>query len=335
VNGGLNCGKGICKKNNFTLLRKGRKDKEIRKRDGEMILTVTLNPAVDKTCELCTLRPGQVNRFTKSSSVAGGKGINVTKVLRQFHVRTAAVGFLGGNGGRLIVGAMEELGVEYYFTPIRGETRTNVNIIARDGTVTELLEPGPEITPKELEEFRKQFSGCLEQCELVVLSGSVPEGVPADIYGQLIEECHRAGRKVCLDSSGEPLRAGIAALPDMVKPNRKEMEYLAGRSLEGWEELAAEAGKLVRGGIGKVLLSAGAEGLLYMDGSRELYQPAAEVRAVNTVGCGDTVVASWCMSELAGEEPDILLRKAAALAAANAATWENGKIPMDLYLKLL
>lgn len=310
----------------------GMKEKEGRK---GMILTVTLNPAVDKTCELGTLLPGEVNRLTKSSSVAGGKGINVTKVLRQFHMPVAAVGFLGGSGGKLIEDAMEKMGVECHFTKIKGDTRTNVNVLAKDGTVTELLEPGPEILLKELESFRKQFSGCLERCELVVLSGSVPTGVPVDIYGQLIEECRRAGRKVCLDASGEVLKEGVKAKPDIVKPNQKELEYLAGKSLIGREELVTEAGKLIAGGIGKVILSMGADGLMYVDGEQQLYQAARKVQAVNTVGCGDTVVASLCMSELAGEEPDILLRKAAAMAAANALIWENGRISMDTYLELL
>lgn len=300
-----------------------------------MYLTVTLNPAVDRNCETDSLRLGEVNRLVSSVSVAGGKGINVTKILRQFHMPVAAVGFLGGPGGRLIEEAMEKLGVETYFTRIKGETRTSVNVLSGDGRVTEILEPGPMISEKELAAFRKQFSGCLEHCRMVVLSGSIPEGVPVDIYARLIEECHEAGRKVCLDASGELLRQGILAKPDIVKPNRRELEYLAGRELSGIEEIKAQARKLLARGAGKVVVSLGAEGLLYLDGERELYQEAARVRAVNTVGCGDTVVASLCMSELAGEEADIALRKAAALAAANASTRENGVVPMERYLELL
>ena len=135
-----------------------------------MILTVNLNPAVDKICEAEKVCPGQVNRLKSAERVAGGKGINVTKILRQFHLPVAAVGFLGGDAGKLIEDAMEELGVECHFTKIKGQTRTNVNILAADGQVTEILEPGPRITEKELGEFRKQFMGCLEFCRLVVLS---------------------------------------------------------------------------------------------------------------------------------------------------------------------
>ena len=299
-----------------------------------MILTVNLNPAVDKTCETERIQPGAVNRLKSAVSVAGGKGINVTKILRQFHMPVAAVGFLGGAGGKLIEEAMEELGVECHFTKIKGQTRTNVNLLAEDGSVTELLEPGPVISEKELIEFRKQFSGCLEICEMAVLSGSVPEGVPTDIYRQLIEECHANGVKVILDTSGEALREGIQAKPDLLKPNLKELESLAGKKSDTRKLFAEEANRICEQ-VGKLVISLGAEGLFYMDENQDIYQAAKKVKAVNTVGCGDTVVASLCMSELAGDEPETALQKAAALAAANASTMENGQINMKTYLDLL
>lgn len=242
---------------------------------------------------------------------------------------------MGGLGGRFIESSMEEAGIECHFTKIRGETRTNTNILGEDGAVTELLEPGPPVTEKELAQFRKQFLGCLERCGTVVLSGSAPEGVPENIYGQLIEECHAAGCRVLLDTSGELLREGAKALPDLVKPNRKELEYLAGRELPSKEELLKEARGLVRSGVGRVVVSLGEEGLLYVDREQELYQPAKRVAAVNTVGCGDTVTASFCMSLLAGEAVDISLRKASALAAVNAVRGGNGNISMEAYLELL
>jgi len=147
-----------------------------------LILTVTLNPAVDRTCRVECLAPGRVNRMKSVHSVAGGKGINVARVLRSFHMPAAAAGFLGGSGGRFIEKSMEEAGIECHFTKIRVETRTNTNILGEDGAVTELLEPGPPVTEKELAQFRKQFLGCLERCGTVVLSGSAPEGVPEKDY---------------------------------------------------------------------------------------------------------------------------------------------------------
>ncbi len=300
-----------------------------------MILTVSLNPAVDKICEAESVQAGAVNRLRSVVSVAGGKGINVTKILRQFHMPVMALGFLGGSGGRLIAEAMEKLGAECHFTKIKGETRTNVNILAADGSVTELLEPGPVIDAKELEEFEKQFRGALELCELVVLSGSVPEGVPTDIYRRLTEEAHSYGRRVLLDGSGQALREGIRALPDLIKPNLRELEELLGEEIRSREELADAAGRLCGQGIGKLVISMGADGLYYADGVSSFHQPARRVEVVNTVGCGDTVVASLCMSELGGDDADTALRKAAAMAAANASTGVSGQIPMQRYLELL
>lgn len=300
-----------------------------------MILTVSLNPAVDKICEAESVRAGEVNRLQSVVSVAGGKAVNVTKILRQFHMPVMAVGFLGGSEGKLIEEALEALGVECHFTKIRGRTRTNVTILAADGSVTELLEPGPVISGKELEEFERQFRGGLELCELVVLSGSVPEGVSTDIYGRLIEECHRYGRRVLLDSSGQALREGIKAAPDLAKPNLRELEELLGAEIKSREELKRAAERLCGQGIGKLVVSLGAEGLYYADKAQHCHQPARQVEVVNTVGCGDTVVAALCMSELDGDDAKTALQKAAAMSAANATTGESGQIPMKRYLELL
>ncbi len=300
-----------------------------------MILTVSLNPAVDKTCRLNALVPGRVNRLESAKDVAGGKGVNVAKVLRQFHLPVAAVGFLGGRSGRFLKESLEKRGVECHFTEVEGETRTTINLLEEDGRVTELLEPGPFVSQKALGEFIKQFTGCLEYCQMAVLSGSLPPGAPEEIYAQLIGLCRMAGCKVLLDSSGEALRLGAAAGPDMIKPNRKELEDLAGHPLRGREELEGAARSLLDLGVKQAVVSLGEEGLLYVDGERTLWQEAKKVQAVNTVGCGDTVAASLCMSGLAGEDMETALCKAAALAAANAVTWESGEIPMETYFALL
>ena len=300
-----------------------------------MVLTVSLNPAVDKICRLGALKPGAVNRMESAVSVAGGKAVNVAKVLRQFCIPVAAVGFLGGAGGTLIGDALEKLGVECYFTRIAGETRTTTNVLEEDGRVTELLEPGPVIRGGELKEFVKQFTGCLDHCGLVVLSGSLPEGIPMDIYASLIKLCHMSGSRVILDSSGEALRQGVQAGPDLVKPNKKELEYLTGRNLDSREDVIRAAKMLLGFGVGSVVVSLGSEGLLWVDEAKALFREAKKVQVVNTVGCGDAVVASLSMSLLAQEETQMALDKAAAMAEANASTGENGNIPMDIYLEHL
>lgn len=300
-----------------------------------MILTVTLNPAVDKTYETAELIKGQVNRMRSAVSLAGGKGINVTKILRQFEQPVAAMGFLGGYTGRMIEETMLKMGAECHFTRIEGETRTSINILADSGFVTEVLEPGPQVTESEVHIFLQEFDYCLEQAKIVALCGSAPQGIEPCFYAGLVERCNRAGKKVIVDTSGEALREAVKACPYMIKPNRREMEYLTGKKLRTIQDIAEEAHKLVDGGIDKVVVSLGENGLLYADREYYIHMEAPEVEVVNTVGCGDSVVASLCMSELMEEKPQEALHRAAALSAANAATWESGNIPMDLYREFL
>lgn len=300
-----------------------------------MILTVTLNPAVDKTCNISRLILGEVNRLHTSLAVAGGKGVNVSKVLRTFHLPVMATGFLGGYAGKMIEDALEGMGVECRFVKTEGETRTNTNIIGEDGYVTEVLEPGPVISDKEFNNFFKAFTDCLEICDMVVLSGSLPQGVPVDIYEKLTGICNMLGRKVFLDTSGEALKKGIEAKPYFIKPNHKEMEFLVGKKLSSEEEIIEEAKKLVEGGIKKVVVSLGAKGLIYVDEEQVLIEEAKKVKVKNTVGCGDSVVAAYVMSEEAGDDARMAMQKALAISAANATTEESANIPIHTYLDLL
>lgn len=300
-----------------------------------MILTITLNPAVDKTCRIQELQLGQVNRLTATENIAGGKGVNVTKILRQFEYPVIAMGFLGGYTGKMIEETLQAMGAVCKFTHINGATRVNTNILAENGCVTEILEPGPVITEAELECFIEEYKQQLKHCEWVVMSGSVPQGVPVTIYQSLILLAKEQGCKVLLDTSGEALRMGIEAVPYLIKPNQKELEWLIGRTLHEKEALIEEAEKLLAKGIQKVLISLGAEGLLYVDAQGAIMQPAYKVDVMNTVACGDTVVASWCMSEAEGTERTQAVKCATALSAANATTEVSAQIPKEIYEELL
>lgn len=300
-----------------------------------MILTVTLNPAVDKTCTISSLIRGKVNRLSGTRSIAGGKGVNVTKILRQFDFAVTAMGFLGGYTGRMIEEALKKQGADCRFVHIKGETRVSTNILETDGCVTEILEPGPIVSEQELRSFLGEYDSQLECCELVVLSGSAPKGVPVDIYRRLTELAKARGRKVFLDTSGELLRAAVAAGPYMIKPNRQELEYLSGKRLETMEALEEEAVRLLDKGVEKVVVSMGEDGLLYVDRTQRCVRRPPRIRAVNTVACGDAVVASFCMSELEGRDEETAVRTAVALSAANATTAVSAEIPMDTYLEFL
>lgn len=298
-----------------------------------MIATITLNPAVDKTLNASRIVSGAVNRIEKVTNMAGGKGINVAKVLRQFGYEVKTLGFLGGYTGTFIAKNINEMGAVDCFTRVAGETRTSINVITEEGYITELLEPGPTVSEEELDIFTKNYIEGIKDCDIVVLSGSVPKGVPTDIYAKLIDIAKEDGKKVLLDTSGEYLKQGIKALPYMIKPNMKELETLLGKRIHGMQEVAESASFLNDQGIENVLVSMGSRGILYskkIDGKIEQYYVMApSIRVINSVGSGDSAVAAFAMSVLEGRDNEATVRHCVAISVANALSLENGVIPMD------
>lgn len=295
-----------------------------------MILTVTLNPAVDKTYTSGELITGHVNRMRTVMSLAGGKGVNVTRVLRQYDVPVCATGFLGGYAGSFIEDDLNGRDVACRFIRVDGETRSNMNILADNGYVTEILEPGPDVTKEQLEKFLAQYDNLLSDCELVVLSGSVARGVPEDIYTLLIEKARERGMRALLDTSGESLRSAIGVKPYLIKPNLKELEYLMGHKLVNREAAIEAALAIHEEGIAHVIVSMGKKGLLSVSDDGVYFAKAGKVTVLNTVGCGDCVVASYAMSILKSESIEESLRKATAISASNATTLKSADIPMDV-----
>lgn len=293
------------------------------------ILTVTLNPAVDKTYTTQSVIVGNVNRMRTAMNIAGGKGVNVTKILRQYGCDVAATGFLGGYSGRFIEEELHKRGSECRFIHVSGETRSNMNILADDGYVTEILEPGPVISDREMEAFLEQYDALLRECGLVILSGSVAQGVNADIYATLTMRAAAVSVPVYLDSSGDNLRFGMRAKPQMIKPNWKEMEYIIGHRVMDREEIVESAGLLHESGISRVVVSMGSKGLLSVSDQGVLYAKAVGIEPINTVGCGDSVVASYAMSYVTGESEEEAIKRACAISAANATTVESANIPLE------
>ncbi|HJC25551.1 MAG TPA: 1-phosphofructokinase [Candidatus Eisenbergiella merdavium] len=295
-----------------------------------MILTVTLNPAVDKTCRTEELFCGRVNRMRSLTNIAGGKGINVSRILRQYGCEVTATGFLGGFPGQWIEKELLKTGMRCEFVKIGQETRSSMNIVADNGYVTEILEPGPQITEQEMEEFLERYDRLLPDCSIVVLSGSAPRGVPEGIYAELIRRARARGKETVLDTSGELLRKGIEAAPTLIKPNRREMEYVIGHRLNGRDGLLEAAAFLRRNGVHLAAVSMGNRGLLMAGEEGLFYARPPRVKALNTVGCGDCVVASMVMSRLAGLGEEEMLRRAVALSAASASCLESGSVPGEL-----
>ena len=294
-----------------------------------MILTVSCNPAIDKTYNTSNVMIGQINRMRDLVSIPGGKAVNVTKVLRQFDAHVTATGFVGGYTGDFIEEELRNMGVNTSFTTIRGLTRSNMNIIGDDGYVTEILEPGPKILSFEREDFMDRFRELVKISEYVVLSGSLTEGLPEDFYAKLIKICNDHGAKAFLDASGEPLKRGIEAVPYCIKPNRRELEYAVGKKLSTEAEIIQAAYEYIKAGVVKVVVSMGDKGLLQITKTKVIKAVPPRIKKVNTVGCGDCVVAAMILGMIQGLNDEDTMKFAAGVSAANATTLETGMIPQD------
>lgn len=300
-----------------------------------MILTVTLNPAVDKTYTTEELMVGYVNRMRSMVNIPGGKGVNVSKILCQYGKSVTATGFLGGYPGRFVEERLQEMGIDCSFVAIKADTRSSMNVVAGNGFVTEILEPGPEIEPEERLLFLNRYRGLVKECELVVLSGSMASGLPADFYRELIGIAAANGKRCLLDTGAEALEEGIQAGPCLIKPNRKELEYLAGRKLQSREDIVEAAVHLLTEELRYVAVSVGERGMYLVTAEKRLFAAAPHVHAVNTVGCGDSAAASFALSLLRNDSPEEMLRRAVAVAAANAASLVSGSVDRELAEELM
>lgn len=283
-----------------------------------MIVTVTMNPAIDKTVEIPSLQRGGLNRIQKVEYDAGGKGINVSKTIQELGGESVAAGFLGGNAGRTIQRVLDERGIKNDFIWVEGETRTNTKVFETDGNVTELNEPGPVISQEQMQELMDKLAGYAAEDTLFILAGSIPSGVGKNIYADIIRMAHKKGAKVLLDADGELFRNSLEAGPDIIKPNRAELEEYAGIDYRASaEELLEMAHGLMEKGIETVAVSMGKSGAMFIRQDYEVMCPALPVKAHSTVGAGDAMVAALAYSwnQRLGNEQTVRLCLAASAGA--------------------
>ncbi len=284
-----------------------------------MIYTVTLNPALDKTVEIPSFTIDSVNRITAMRTDPGGKGINVSKVISKFGGKSVATGILGGATGNAIKSMVDKLGLESSFCFTEGETRTNLKVVDLVGhTNTDINEPGLVVTEELLDGMLQELLSKLQTGDIVVLSGSLPKGAPADTYYTWVSACQQKDVKVILDADGDLLAAGIKASPYLIKPNNHELSRLFAETLETPEELESAAHKLMKKhGIAKVVVSMGGAGALYVTKDRTLYAEGLKVTVGSTVGAGDSVVAALAYAEEKGMSLEETIRLSMATGAAN------------------
>jgi 1-phosphofructokinase len=283
-----------------------------------LIRTVCLNPALDKTVQVPSFTVDAVNRITKLRRDAGGKGINVSKVIRELGGASVAYALLAGSTGHAIEQAVRASGIELVVQWVDGETRTNLKIVDPVlYTNTDVNEPGPKITKDDLEGLLALLVGDVSGGDIVVLSGSLPRGAAPDTYGTWTRACAEAGARVFLDADGDALVAGISAGPDLIKPNDHELSELVGRELTTTGELASAARELMGQDVGQVVVSRGSEGALFVSPGDTICASSPKVVVGSTVGAGDSMMAAIAFAATEGLDAHETARLASATGAAN------------------
>jgi 6-phosphofructokinase 2 len=286
-----------------------------------LIYTVTLNPALDRTLHVESLVPGQSTRIRSEARFAGGKGIDVSRALREMGSDNVALGLVGGFDGKELEGRLLLSGVACRFTRIANETRTNIIIQDESsGTETALLARGPEVQPPELMDFLDVLERSPDMSFLII-SGSLPPGLTPEVYSRMITIGNERGARVVLDTAGEALRQSIRAHPAVIKPNRLELAELAGKALPDIRSIAGYALGLLDQ-VETVLVSMGADGMLMVTKSQVVHARPPKVAVKSTVGAGDCAVAGFVHGMAVGESGMDALRR--AVATGTAATLNAG-----------
>ncbi len=296
-----------------------------------MILTVTLNPTLDKLYIVDDYKKGTVVRVNNSINSAGGKGLNVSRVLHLLGEDVIATGFLGGFTGNYISHLLEPLNIKKSFIKTDCETRSCVNVRDALGNMTEFLESGNEISQKYVDEFLLQYKLLIKDVNIVVISGSVPKGISDTFYSELISYAKKENKKVILDSSNNLLKKNLKSSPTLIKPNIFELGQILGTEISSQNQIINAAQEIRNMGIETVVVSMGEDGAIIVcdDGIYQGVPP--KINALNTVGCGDSMVAgfAYSMSKNLGIEDSI--RTAVAVSAANALSYEIGEFDKNDY----
>jgi 1-phosphofructokinase/tagatose 6-phosphate kinase len=287
-----------------------------------MIITVTLNAAIDKTLAVPNFRLGRRHRAVEQTAMAGGKGVNVARALKTLGMPVIATGVAGGPTGTRVIEQLTEEAILNDFVRIREESRTSTAVVdPTNGEQTEINERGPSVSEAELDLFVDKLLYLAKGAGVCVFSGSLPPGVPTDLYAHLVQELKRTGVTTVLDSEGEALRLGTRAEPTVVSPNQPEAEELVGHEFaDDDEDLTAAVGEIVEMGAREAILTlpTGCVALVGDEHDRRLYRASIDpgvVDARSPVGSGDAFLAGYVASRYTGSAPDECLRFAVACGA--------------------
>jgi len=286
-----------------------------------MIITVTLNAALDRSLTVPTLQLGQRHRASDVLTLAGGKGINVARALKRLDHPVVATGLAGGRTGTRIVEQLTEESILNDFVRIRQESRTSTLVVdPTSGTQTEINEWGPKVTETELEMLLDKVRYLSRSAEAVVFAGSLPRGVGDGFYADAVRELNRRGARVALDTEGEPLRLGLEAEPWLVSPNQHEAEQLVGQELFDEEDFLMALDTIAELGARNVHITV-EDGCFALGREERLVRRYRAVtprlEPVSVVGAGDAFLAQWLNAVLDGASSEDALRLASAAGAAS------------------
>ncbi len=296
-------------------------------RRDKMIVTVTMNPAIDKTVAVDTFVCRGLNRIRKVEYDAGGKGINVSKTIYELGGQSVATGFLGGNSGQIIHKVLSDYGITSDFVWVEGETRTNTKVVEHDGSLTELNEPGAFVCDADIQKLKEKLLTYANKRAVFVFAGSIPNGVSKHIYGELISLVKEKGAYVILDADGEAFCKSLASRPNIIKPNQVELEgYLGIKEHSDISELVEEAKRIQQTGIENIVVSMGKDGAVFLMEDYKVICEGLLVKASSTVGAGDAMVAalSYAWDNQLGREETVKLCMA---TSAGAVTTTGTKPP--------
>jgi len=287
-----------------------------------MIVTVTLNAALDRTLSVPNFQRGHRHRASQGLTLAGGKGINVARALKRLGIPVVATGLAGGRTGTRIIEELTAEAILNDFVRIADESRMSTAVVdPTTNTHTEILEWGPQVEPAEIEMLLDKLHYLSRGAEMVIFAGSLPRGVEANFYGEAIRDLNRRGVQTALDSEGEPLRLGLEAEPFLVSPNEREAEAIAGQEFHDDDDFLAALDEFADIGARNVLITydEGCFGLLRekRGPARRYKVHAPQVEAVSEVGAGDAFLAGLVGGWLEGGKPEDWLRKAVATGTAS------------------
>ncbi len=288
-----------------------------------MIVTVTPNPSIDRTVTVEQLHIGEINRALLSRVDPGGKGVNVSRALRANGTDTLAILPLGGPDGRLLATLLDEADVPHSGIELAGATRTNVAIVDPAGVTTKVNEPGPRLGVDELDSLRSAILSSTMETDWLALCGSLPPGAPDTWFAEVIRS--HPGR-VAVDASGMGFREAVAAGPDLIKPNREELEELVGRELPSLGDVLDAASTVVADGVAMVVVSLGSDGALTVTSAGHWFASATVSAPLSTVGAGDCLLAGLLQALEKGVSAPSALTEAVAWGSA-AVSLPGSQVP--------